>query len=192
MKRLAQIALLCLAPAGIAAAGLLGDLVAMESRYPDLGATTSTVLFTVVDPAIEVNCTSAPCISQSMIPGQSFDLDDDSIHFEQHLTSGLGFSYSGATFNGWVFSSLDLGSPITGVAFSQTGFTNLDASDVSFTADTVFVNLENASSGIDASWTVQLLTGVAGPGRTAPTPEPATAAMVSAALAALAALRKRT
>ncbi|MEZ5351452.1 MAG: VPLPA-CTERM sorting domain-containing protein [Bryobacteraceae bacterium] len=180
------LALVCLMPVSLMHAGLVGDTVTVETHFPNLATTTESQNFVVADPGVEVSCPAAPCANILVIPGATIDFTSNAILFTLNLQSGLGTVRDPDDFNGYVFLSLDLGSPITGIVFNQTGFTGLDSSDVSFTANSVSINLQDTQTGVSASWSIDLITG----SRTSPVPEPSAAMLLGAGLGGLAAVRR--
>lgn len=97
------------------------------------------------------------------------------------MPRGEGVSLDPNPFNGYVFTGLNMGGPITGVQISQLGYTNLDFSDISFTANSVSINLQDTSADIAANWLITLKTGAPGPG----IPEVGTMELLALGLTAL-------
>ncbi len=168
MNRIA-LATYCLMPACLLQAGLVGDQITVESHFPNLATVTESQNFVVTDPGIEIDCPAAPCASNLVLQGATIDITGNSIVYNLVLPAGLGTTRDPDEFNGYVFLGLDGGAPITGVNFSQLGFTNLDASDVSFTANSVSINLQDTHTEITATWTIDLIFGPS-----ASVPEPGT------------------
>jgi hypothetical protein len=175
---LAGLALLVSAP--FAHGGLIGDNVTLTKYFPNLATPTGSISFLVTDPGVEEACSTSNCFMQPQ--AYSLDLGDSSIAFTQNLIGGLGLNRDPNPFNGYVFTDLNLGSPITGIAFSQTGYTGFTASDVTFTANSVSVNLQGTSAEIDASWLITLETG--------DVPEPHTMALLAIGLSGIAVISR--
>jgi hypothetical protein len=104
------------------------------------------------------------------------------------VTEDAGAEYLGTAFNGVQFAGLTLsdGSSITGVTL-DTNLPGLNASDVSFTSNSVEYNAQG-DSFLDAAYfvTLNLTTGTA-----SNVPEPFTLSLFGAGLAGAAAMRRR-
>lgn len=114
----------------------------------------------------------------------ALDIGENTISFKPYVS--LPASYYNFPFNGWIFSGLDFGIGIGGVILSSTNMPGLDQSDVTFTANSIFINLAGASAG-SGSWTLKLLEA------TSPSavPLPASLPLGTLAIASLIALKRR-
>lgn len=172
-----------------AAAGLIGTSVTVTYNYPDLSTVRDTNSY-VVGTGIEIDCTPPlpPFSSFCGVISTPFTLDLGDSLITYRYGAGLPSVFAGpAAFNGFVFSGLNLGAPITGVTLTTTGFAGLDQGDVSFTANSVAINLQGASEVAGDGWSIAI--------QTTPIPEPGTGGLALAALAGLGAasalLRRR-
>ena len=100
------------------------------------------------------------------------------------LTEQCCTSYGPTFFNGFVFSNIEFadGGSIGGVALSSSDMGGISASDVSFTANTISINLEGVAVGSGGSPGVFTLA-------VTETPEPSSWLLLGAALAAVAVAR---
>jgi hypothetical protein len=170
-----SIALALMIGTGYAQAGLIGTTVTASYFHPDLSTSIASQNF-LVGPGIELVCgSSGLCLAFDSHP-ESLDFTDTQIIFNQGpFNSG---NYDNAPYNGFVFTNLNMGSPIKGFLLSSTGFSGLTNSAVSFTANSLNVNLSGVGFANSAGFTITLLTSTV--------PEPSTAALFFAALAGVA------
>lgn len=163
--------------AGHAHAGMLGDTVRADYLYPN----DTTVIFNqdvVVAGGVEI--VNVPIMSTP----SSLDFGDTSISFRQGPLPDIG-QYTPGDFNGWLLSSLDLGAPIIGFNLTSFGIAGLDSSLVSFTSDSIKINLQGLFVEASNGWDLELLT------RGTSVPEPGTLALVGFGLAVLGLSRRR-
>jgi hypothetical protein len=109
----------------------------------------------------------------------SVDFASDTISFDHLIGNSIG--YTAATFNGWVFSGLDFGVPITSLRLTSFGITGLTSSRLSFTANSITLNLQGLRYDSHNGWQIQLN----------PVPVPASCLLLMAGLGGLALIRRR-
>jgi hypothetical protein len=162
-----------------ASAGLLGDTV-------DVAYATSFGFFRsdsfLVGPGVELSCLGASSLCAALFDPATLDIQDNAIVFAYNLGEGY-LTYGPGSFNGWQFTSLDLGAPIVSVTLSSFGYTGLDASRLSFTANTISLNLANLSADGVNGWRINI--------ETAAVPEPAVLGLLAMGVLGLAARRRR-
>jgi sulfatase modifying factor 1 len=137
---------------------IIDDEVLIEQSHTSAGVIHSD-LVTAVAGFIEIDCPDVWDLCSGPVQGQSegfIDIEADS------LTLGVGLGGSGGTwffpsepFAGYTFSDLDLGGPITGVGIT-TDIAGLDLSGVSFTTNSVSVNLASLLVYPGESFTITL------------------------------------
>ncbi len=178
------------APAAAIPVDLTGDTITVEYYYPDLSTLyrTANVL---VGAGVEINCPSGVTtgVCDALLGDFTLDFGADTVSFSQ---TGFAGSYNAGSFNGWVFSGLDYGAAIASVVLtSSSGLTGLDQSRVSFTGNSISLNLAGINPAANPnSWllTVTTVTPVA------EVPLPAALPLFASALGAFGAfghLRKR-
>jgi hypothetical protein len=92
--------------------------------------------------------------SQFLPVPYSINFTDAQIQYS--ATGGVGRSFLQANFNGWQFTNLNMGTSITGVSFAANGFDPLPI--VTFTANSVSVNVEGCLISTSSGFTITLLT----------------------------------
>lgn len=159
-------------------AGLLGQTVTATYNYPNISTVNTGPFNFLVGPGVELHCPPDIPFCGTISTPFSLDFTDTQIvyHYGPSVVAGFGPS----AFNGFVFTNLNMGSPITGFTLSSFGFTGLDNSAVSFTANSLSINLQGALEAPTAGWTVTLQT----------VPEPSVAELIGAGLALLFACRR--
>jgi hypothetical protein len=143
-----------LAPAP-ASASLIGDTV-IAKFYSETTLIVSDTFVAGVGaeaacPGASSLCTILPANSP-LLPG-SFTLDfgANTISWEHVASTG---AYPTGTFVGWVFSDLNFGAAIAAVTLDSSGISGLDASRVSFTADSISLNLQGVTVSDPNRWTL--------------------------------------
>lgn len=180
MKRFIAAAALAGSVAGSAvAAPLMGSVLNYQYYYPTLSSpyagTPDVNSNFIVGPGVELH-TLTDAIG-------SLDVTADQIIVDFSHSSVFG----SATFSGWVltdiFSTID---SFTSVTFdAATNMVGLDASRLSFTADTIALNWQGLSFDADTRVVLNVVTGN-------PVPEPGTLPLLGAALLGIAFIRRNS
>ena len=179
VRNCAIFAVMLVAAAPSAFGGFIGLTgVVVDYRYPNLSTTIGTATVTV-GAGVEINCPTdsfSLCGVALTAPTQTLDIGDWTIRYDYSGSGSFFPGFSGGAFGGLLFSNLDIGAPgITGLTLT-TNMSGLDASRISFTTDSVSVNLQNldlvpssyfevtaSSSGVPEPSSLLLLgTGVSG------------------------------
>jgi len=130
----------------------------------------------------EISCagnSTGPDLCSFFVDGATIDIGADTIK----LTIDSGTAFWGASqFNGYMFSNLAAGGAWSGYALS-TDFAGVDDSLVTFTPDSLSINMQGIHPVAGQSFTLTLLT--------APVPEPTNVALLLAGLGALAGIARR-
>ncbi len=161
--------------AGSAQAGLMGTTVTAAYYHPDLSTSIGSQDF-LVGPGVELNCGSGGFCGVFDAPPETLDFTDNQIIFNEGPFTNPS-NYDGAPYNGFVFTNLNMGSPITGVQITSFGFSGLSAANITFTANSVNLNLSGTPYSATDGFTLTLLTSAV--------PEPGTSwlMIVAAAIA---------
>ena len=163
--------------------GLAGVVVDYEMTGSGiLGSATVTV-----GPGVEIACPAdqsfSLCAALSA-PTQTLDIGDWTIRYEYSGDQTFPRAFSEADFGGLVFSGLDIGgSGIQNVSL-DTNMTGLNSSRLSFTGDSIAVNLQNL--GLVHGSYFELTVG-----DSQAAPEPAAGILLASALASLLVLSRR-
>ena len=166
------------APA-FAANDLTGTTVNVDWKFPD-SSTNYATNSVVVGAGPEIQCAGnnmGTGLCTGFVDGATIDIGSNTLS----LTIDSGTSqWNGATFNGYEFSNLSAGGPWNSYSLATT-FAGLDASDVTFTPDAVWINMQGIAPTAGESFTISL----------SAVPEPASPALLLAGIGALAWIARR-
>lgn len=176
---LAALALTLAAP--WASAGLLGSQATIGYHY--LGVNYANSL--LVDAGVEVTCPTGAFAMCSALTAatQTIDLGDKHIAYNFTSATGNPAGFNNVTPSYFMFEDLLPGGDIAGFALT-TNIAGLDAARVSFTVNSVHVDMHGLALGTAGSFRIDLSTVQA-------VPEPASAALLALGLGALGLARRR-
>lgn len=159
MRKFLSTGLLVSAIIASAHASLIGTTVTLKYFYPNAANLFSTDNITVTN-SVEVLCAGTGAGNANVCgvltaPVQNLDFQASAITYT-YTGPGTAFNNS-ADFNGFAFQDLAYGGGISGITLS-TNIPGLNASRVSFTANSVSVNMESlALPGPARFFTLSLL-----------------------------------
>lgn len=159
--------LVCVAACAIsgqAAASLIGDNVRLIRHFSGTNFYDSTAM---------VVSGGAAEFQEGPPFGYTVDIDAALIRFD----TGNNIGTYGSAPHFFDVLDLDVAGGITGFAFLSSGVSNVDASDVSFTSNSVRISIADMITTQGASWEVRLQFGAV--------PEPTSLALVALGLAGL-------
>jgi glycerophosphoryl diester phosphodiesterase len=159
--------------APMAHAGLLGDNVQLDYIFPAAGDVFQTLGTATVSPTATFNSFSQ---TQYLVSDTTLQITN---------TIGSSVEFTSASFNGVELTDLT-SADITGVTVDPaTNLAGFVASDVTFDASHIFVNLQSLTTEADTLVQLDISTGAVA------APEPASLALFGAGLAGLGLIRRR-
>jgi len=144
--------------AGLTAnAGLIGTDVALNYNFEGI---STTDIFTVGD-AVEVQCEgwgygNANVCGVLTAPTQTIDFTDGSIHYTYTRFADVIGAFLEGNPNGFDFQFLNLGHAITEVELTTT-ILGLDASRLTFNANSIQLNMSNLALGPQESFNLRIV-----------------------------------
>ena len=147
--------------AGPGSAGFEGDVVSLSVYYPNIAATEQSAYgVATVGPDLEFPNVAALSTGYqppgTYLVDASVDLTSDQITISYPI-SEEGVNFLTAPFNGYVLTVNNPGAEIiAGVSIAETNIPGLTAADLTFTGDTIDVNLSGLTLPSDAAGSIQL------------------------------------
>ena len=135
----------------ITSQGFAGSEVQIQTFYPNLQTSLGEASIAIVGDGIEFSSPAYDATpndnNDDLTPGYSIDITENSIIYETTDASLDTYSFASGNFNGFVFSDVSGTIPaiqnVTIDPFANT--LGLDSSDITFTEDTIGLNVEGIS-----------------------------------------------
>jgi hypothetical protein len=164
VKRCAILCVILAAVTSAAYGGILGLSVGVDYRFPDWSTVLTTDAVTA-GPGVEMTCPDdsfALCTGALLAHTQTLDIGDWTIDYHYTGETFFPVGFGPGTFSGLVFSGLNVG---IGNVLLDTEMSGLDLSRVSFTSNSVSINLGGLSLYPDDSFQLTVIpAGVPEPG----------------------------
>ncbi|UAK23133.1 PEPxxWA-CTERM sorting domain-containing protein [Sphingomonas nostoxanthinifaciens] len=139
------------------AVDLTGASIGVTWLFPDSSTVYQSQTF-VAGPGVELTCPGGSVgggLCSGFVDASTIDLGVDTLSLT--ITDGTS-SWTSPAFNGYEFSGLSAHGAIAGYSLA-TSFAGLDDSRISFTGDSISVNMEGISPVAGQSFTITLLDG---------------------------------
>ena len=141
------LAIISVCASSTALATLIGDTITFNTHFPSDGSITSSQDF-LVSGGIE--CSGCPSAG-FVLDGQTLDIGDDFIEFNSSFITA--FSGPDAIFEFLDLDWIDAAGELVGFSLT-TDFASVDDSDVSFTSDSIRIDIGDSGDG--SFWRLEL------------------------------------